>query len=86
MLGPESTVASNPNLPFREIKVEKEEYGLASNESLDVVGDEFLADIDHLASKVLARGSKPCSIEHPRPPLHIRQLARMLSHSLQLVS
>jgi hypothetical protein len=44
-------VASDPDLPFGEIKVEKEEYSLASNESLDVVCHDFLSNIDHLMSK-----------------------------------
>lgn len=46
-------MASNPDLPFCEIEVEKEENGLSGNESLDVVCYDFLSDIDHLMSKVL---------------------------------
>ena len=77
-------MAGDPDLPFCEIKVEKEENGLASNESLDVVRYEFLPDIDHLMSVCRVVGVLPCSIGYFRFPL-LLQLARTPFHSLQLV-
>jgi len=85
MPGQDTTVASDPDLPFREIEVEKEENGLASDESLDVVRHEFLSDIDHLMSICRVVGAVPCSIGYFQSPL-LPRLARTPFHSLQLVS
>lgn len=80
-----STMSRYPYLAFGKVKVEEKEDGLTGEESLDIVRDQLLPNIDHLIVTNQTKYWQPCSIADFLFVLRIHQSAHRPFRNLQLV-